>query len=184
MPCSEQRGNLEGSGALAKLAGGAALFAQGGDAAPKGGGDLFTMLLPFVAIFAAARAAASRKLCARRGSPPNPISTRRSQTPGWRGGEQLRAAIVAALERTVRIDDGERTGQLGGHFFDAAASRDLALKLLTRLSAEDRLVLTLLDVEGFSVAEIAQMTNWSISKVKVRAHRARAHLRKVLRKYV
>jgi RNA polymerase sigma-70 factor, ECF subfamily len=63
-------------------------------------------------------------------------------------------------------------------------SRDLAGKLLARLSAEDRLVLTLLDVEGFSVAEIAQMTNWSISKVKVRAHRARAHLRRVLQRYL
>lgn len=63
-------------------------------------------------------------------------------------------------------------------------SRDLAVKLLARLSAEDRLVLTLLDVEGFSVAEIAEMTNWSISKVKVRAHRARSHLRRVLQRYV
>jgi RNA polymerase sigma-70 factor (ECF subfamily) len=66
----------------------------------------------------------------------------------------------------------------------ALVSRDLALKLLTRLSAEDRLVLTLLDVEGFSVAEIAEMTNWSISKVKVRAHRARAHLRRIMRKFL
>lgn len=66
----------------------------------------------------------------------------------------------------------------------ALISRDLALKLLTRLSAEDRLVLTLLDVEGFSVAEIAELTNWSISKVKVRAHRARAHLRRIMRKFL
>jgi len=49
---------------------------------------------------------------------------------------------------------------------------------------EDRLVLTLLDVEGFSVAEISEMTNWSISKVKVRAHRARAHLRRIMKKFV
>lgn len=63
-------------------------------------------------------------------------------------------------------------------------SRDLAAKLLARLSADDRLVLTLLDVEGFSVAEIAEMTNWSVSKVKVRAHRARAHLRRILQRYV
>ena len=66
----------------------------------------------------------------------------------------------------------------------ALVSRDLALKLLTRLSAEDRLVLTLLDVEGFSVAEISEMTNWSISKVKVRAHRARAHLRRIMKKFL
>ena len=66
----------------------------------------------------------------------------------------------------------------------ALVSRDLAAKLLARLSAEDRLVLTLLDVEGFSVAEIADMTNWSVSKVKVRAHRARAHLRRVVQRYL
>jgi RNA polymerase sigma-70 factor, ECF subfamily len=66
----------------------------------------------------------------------------------------------------------------------ALVSRDLAGKLLARVSPEDRLVLTLLDVEGFSVAEIAEMMNWSISKVKVRAHRARAHLRRVLRRFL
>jgi RNA polymerase sigma-70 factor (ECF subfamily) len=66
----------------------------------------------------------------------------------------------------------------------ALISRDLALKLLARLSADDRLVLTLLDVEGFSVAEIGKMTGWSISKVKVRAHRARAHLRRIMRKFL
>jgi RNA polymerase sigma-70 factor, ECF subfamily len=66
----------------------------------------------------------------------------------------------------------------------ALISRDLAGKLLARLSAEDRLVLTLLDAEGLSVAEIAKRTGWSTPKVKVRAHRARAHLRRVLRKYV
>ena len=66
----------------------------------------------------------------------------------------------------------------------ALVSRDLALKLLARLSAEDRLVLTLLDVEGFSVAEIAEMVNWSVSKVKVRAHRARAHLRQVMQRFL
>jgi len=63
-------------------------------------------------------------------------------------------------------------------------SRDLAAKLLARLSPDDRMVLTLLDVEGFSVAEIVEMTSWSPSKVKVRAHRARAHLRKVLRRWL
>ena len=66
----------------------------------------------------------------------------------------------------------------------ALISRDLALKLLARLSVDDRLVLTLLDVEGFSVAEIGEMTGWSVSKVKVRAHRARAHLRRIMRKFV
>jgi len=71
-----------------------------------------------------------------------------------------------------------------GDVESALVSRDLAAKLLARLSADDRLVLTLLDVEGFSVAEISEMTSWSVSKVKVRAHRARAHLRRVMKRFL
>lgn len=65
-----------------------------------------------------------------------------------------------------------------------AVSRELAAKLLSRLSPEDRLVLVMLDVEGLSTAEIAEVLGWSVSKVKVRAHRARAHLRRVLKRFV
>jgi RNA polymerase sigma-70 factor (ECF subfamily) len=72
----------------------------------------------------------------------------------------------------------------GSDVESALVSRDLAVKLLARVSPDDRMVLTLLDVEGFSVAEIAEMMNWSVSKVKVRAHRARAHLRRVLRRFL
>lgn len=60
--------------------------------------------------------------------------------------------------------------------------RDLAQKLLARLNPEDRLVLVMLNVEELSVADIAGLTGWSASKVKVRAHRARAHLRGLLGK--
>jgi len=62
--------------------------------------------------------------------------------------------------------------------------RDLAAKLLARLAPEDRLILTLLDGEDKSVVEIAQAMGWSVSKVKVRAHRARQSLRRVLEEYI
>jgi RNA polymerase sigma-70 factor (ECF subfamily) len=65
-----------------------------------------------------------------------------------------------------------------------AISKDLANKLLARLSADDRLVLTLLDGEEFPVAEIAVLMGWRVSKVKVRAHRARQSLRRVLGEFV
>lgn len=67
---------------------------------------------------------------------------------------------------------------------EAAVARDLAHKLLARLSPEDRLLLVMLDVEGMSVSEIAELNRWSASKVKVRAHRARASLRKVLGRFL
>ena len=60
----------------------------------------------------------------------------------------------------------------------------MARKLLARLGPEDRLVLVLLNAEEMSVNEIARLMNWSASKVKVRAHRARAALRRHLRKLV
>jgi RNA polymerase sigma-70 factor (ECF subfamily) len=66
----------------------------------------------------------------------------------------------------------------------ATIARDLAGKLLSRLSPEDRLVLVMLDAEGLSVSEIAKLTKWSASKVKVRAHRARASLRRVLGRFL
>jgi len=63
-------------------------------------------------------------------------------------------------------------------------SRDLANKLLARLGPDDRLVLTLLDAQELSVAEIAALMGWKVSKVKVRAHRARQSLRRVLGEFV
>jgi RNA polymerase sigma-70 factor (ECF subfamily) len=93
-------------------------------------------------------------------------------------------------EHTLELNDNEghqlatelRAMDAASDVERTAVSRDLAEKLLARLRPDDRMVLTLLDVEGFSVAEIAETTKWSVSKVKVRAHRARAHLRKVLRR--
>jgi RNA polymerase sigma-70 factor (ECF subfamily) len=64
-----------------------------------------------------------------------------------------------------------------------AISRDLAQKLLANLRPEDRIVIALLEIDDMPVAEIAQLTGWSKSKVKVRAHRARASLRRILGRY-
>ena len=60
------------------------------------------------------------------------------------------------------------------------ASRELVAKLLDSLNPADRLVITLLHLEGKSVQEVREMTGWSISLVKVRAFRARLKLRKRL----
>jgi RNA polymerase sigma-70 factor (ECF subfamily) len=92
-----------------------------------------------------------------------------------------------ALEELTEEEAAALSGRLRGAGPDAegrAVSRDLAAKLLARLSPEDRLVLVLLDVEGLSVAEIADLMGWTGSKVKVRAHRARAHLRRVLERFL
>jgi RNA polymerase sigma-70 factor (ECF subfamily) len=72
----------------------------------------------------------------------------------------------------------------GSDIESAAISRDLASKLLQRLEPDDRIVLTLLSIGDLSVAETAELTGWSVSKVKMRAHRARRALRRVLHRFV
>jgi RNA polymerase sigma-70 factor (ECF subfamily) len=63
-------------------------------------------------------------------------------------------------------------------------SRDLANKLLARLKPDDRLILTLMAVDEMSIVEIAKITDWSVAKVKVRAHRARVSLRRILSEFI
>jgi len=58
------------------------------------------------------------------------------------------------------------------------SSRELLEKLLSQLSVADRMVITLLDLEGRPVKEVARLTGWSRSAVKVRAFRARRRLLK------
>lgn len=60
---------------------------------------------------------------------------------------------------------------------DARSAKELVDTLLGELAPADRLVLTLLDLEERSVAEIAQLTGWSTSATKVRAFRARGRLK-------
>jgi RNA polymerase sigma-70 factor (ECF subfamily) len=62
----------------------------------------------------------------------------------------------------------------------AGRARELVQWAMARLSADERLILTLLELEERSVREIAALTGWSESNVKVRAFRARGSLKKIL----
>ncbi len=57
---------------------------------------------------------------------------------------------------------------------------DLLERSLNHLSAEDRMVLSLVHLEGYSVVESSELLGWTPAKVKVRAHRSRLKLRKIL----
>lgn len=60
-------------------------------------------------------------------------------------------------------------------------ARTIVTRLLEHLSAPDRLVLTLLDLEQRSTVEISQLTGWTRPMVKMRAMRARQKLRQIAR---
>jgi RNA polymerase sigma-70 factor (ECF subfamily) len=65
---------------------------------------------------------------------------------------------------------------------NADAAKLLVARVLEKLSPPARLVITLLEIEDRSVKEIAELTGWSVTLVKVRAFRARAEMRKILGK--
>src|SRR5512146_3145326 len=56
------------------------------------------------------------------------------------------------------------------------ARQDYILKLLTRVSEEERNLLMLKEVEGYSVEELAQMTGMNENTIKVKLFRARQKL--------
>jgi RNA polymerase sigma-70 factor (ECF subfamily) len=56
------------------------------------------------------------------------------------------------------------------------ASRDYVLKLLSRVSEEERTLLILKEVEGFSVEELAEKTGMNENTIKVKLFRARQKL--------
>jgi RNA polymerase sigma-70 factor (ECF subfamily) len=62
----------------------------------------------------------------------------------------------------------------------AARARELLDFAMSRLSASERLVLTLCELEERPMREVALLTGWSESNVKVRAFRARQNLKRIL----
>jgi len=109
------------------------------------------------------------------------LATYRAQAPfeHWLTRICMRTAYDRLRRRgleTVSLGDGAEPGA-------AAPDPDARLeveRLLSRLAPADRFLLTLLEGEGWSVAEIAARLGWTPVNVKVRAHRARRRLRKVL----
>ena len=78
-----------------------------------------------------------------------------------------------ALQNVIERSDGPSVDS-------QVATRDLADRLLETLPPRDRLILTLLDLEERTVAEVSEMTGSPEAVVKVRAFRARRKLRKEL----
>jgi RNA polymerase sigma-70 factor (ECF subfamily) len=92
-----------------------------------------------------------------------------------------RRAVFAGSEEPESL---ARVPDLSGEA--EASGREAAERLrpaLEALKPKDRLVVTLLHLDERSVAEVAELTGWSESNVKVRAMRARLKLKDLLKQY-
>lgn len=89
-------------------------------------------------------------------------------------------ACYQRLRRQRPEESGAELPEGGeGRTPDPAAALEVR-RLLARLAPADRFVLLLLDGEGWSSEEIAARLGWTRSRVKVRAHRARRRLRRLV----
>lgn len=103
----------------------------------------------------------------------------------WRARHKSEVPISALTTDHQNWIDRVRASQSDEEFFELHRQQEAAAVLhwaLARLSPENRMVLTLVHLDGHSVREAATLLGWSVVNVKVRAHRARQALRTILLK--
>jgi RNA polymerase sigma factor (sigma-70 family) len=84
----------------------------------------------------------------------------------------LSEADEAVVEQLLCTDDDCAAGQ-------GSEAQELLGKLMAGLAADEQLVVRLLHLEEHSSQQISRLTGWSVSRIKVKAFRARRKMRKM-----
>ena len=90
----------------------------------------------------------------------------------WKGRQRQRREV--ALPENA----GEMATQ-SNEIESARHAAEVVHRILAQLAPRDRLVMTLIYLESHSLAEVAELTGWSETMVKVQSHRARNRLAKI-----
>lgn len=102
----------------------------------------------------------------------------------WRSHYRSREQPESALTEDHRDWADRVSATLSREQFDEEIRRREAREVLDyalgRLSPDDRMVVTLVHLEGLSIEEAAQQMGWTAVNVKVRAHRSRRRMRREL----
>lgn len=102
----------------------------------------------------------------------------------WRGKKKCKEIVFSALSDD-RLDwcdramKGSAKAQFDREQSDLMA-RDVLSWALSKLSAEDRMVVVLVHIEERTVKEVASLLGWTRTNVKVRAYRSRRTLKRLL----
>ena len=81
-------------------------------------------------------------------------------------------------EDSQRMENSESAREQRPNIASTLEKRDLIMKLLSKVSEEDRMLIMLKEVEGHSVEELAQMTGMNENTIKVKLFRTRQKLLK------
>lgn len=103
----------------------------------------------------------------------------------WRKHYRYREIPLSSLSEKHQVWLEEATSNSSSQSFYERDSQREAREILDwaldRLSPEDRMVLELVYLEGYSIKEAANLLGWSTVNVKVRSFRARKKLHKLLK---
>lgn len=81
-------------------------------------------------------------------------------------------------EDALQMENSQTAVNIEAPVDETLARRDLLMKMLSRVSEEDRMLMLLKEVEGHSVEELAQMTGMNENTIKVKLFRTRQKLLK------
>ena len=104
----------------------------------------------------------------------------------WRKHYRYREIPLSSLSEKHQVWLEEATANSASQSFYQRDSQKEAREILDwaldKLSPEDRMVLELVYLEGYSIKEAAKLLGWSTVNVKVRSFRARKKLHKLIKK--
>ena len=86
-------------------------------------------------------------------------------------------------DRSILSLDDIDIGEIKGSDRDSELASELVYRLLSRLNAKERLVLTLMYLDGCSIEDVAQRMGWSLGAVKMKAYRARKKLKEIAERH-
>ncbi|MFA6133798.1 MAG: RNA polymerase sigma factor [Phycisphaerae bacterium] len=88
-----------------------------------------------------------------------------------------------AAEKTINLEEWDLPALARQERPDPQLAADALHAMLSKLPPRDRLVLTLMYLDELPLAQVARQTGWSLTMVKVQAHRARKKLRALMQKH-
>lgn len=102
----------------------------------------------------------------------------------WRNRQRHREVPLCTLteEHQTWLDEAlaSQSREVFREQVERAEAKEILDYALERVPAEDRMVLSLVHLEGLPVKEAAKLLGWSVIKTKVKAHRARREMRRII----
>jgi len=98
----------------------------------------------------------------------------------YRSRELPMSSLSAKQQQWLEMTIADQASQSFSDQDVQQEARDVLDWALNKLSAEDRMVVELVYLEGLSGKEVAELLGWSVANVKIRSFRARRKLQKLL----